>query len=259
MDRDGGAGPSLNELIHRARAGDHDAIEALFARCQPVLERMAAQRLGRLPAGIARPSDIVQETALHAYKGFEGFKGSTEAEWFAWLQSIFWSRTRQSIRDARRKKREAASLVSMDTPEAAEAPSLEKSPSQVSALHEEWWQLLGHIHQLPDDQREAIWRCHLKELPVAEVARIMGRSPESVAGLLQRGLHTLRQRMAGKAPAPSDDAAEALLIYLRRRDRGEKVNMAAFVAEHPGCADELSAMLHWIERIQATKPAAATA
>ncbi|MFT3767493.1 MAG: sigma-70 family RNA polymerase sigma factor [Minicystis sp.] len=263
MERDGGAGPSLNELIQRARAGDQGARAALFTRCRPELERLAAQRLGRLPAGVARPSDIVQETALHAYKGFETFKGNSEGEWIAWLRSIFRSRTLQLVRDAKRKKREGAGLVSMDSPEAAEAPSPEKSPSQASARHEEWRLLFGYIHQLPDDQREAIWLCHLKELPVAEVARIMGRSPQSVAGLLQRGLHRLRQRMAVEAleaaPASLGDAAEALLAYLQRRDCGEQVDTAAFVAEHPACADQLSAMLHWIERIQAIKPAAATA
>ena len=65
------------------------------------------------------------------------------------------------------------------------------------AVEEEWRSLYTFIFELPDAQREAIWLCHLRETPVAEVASRMGRTEAAVAGLLQRGLKALRARMTG--------------------------------------------------------------
>jgi RNA polymerase sigma-70 factor (ECF subfamily) len=56
------------------------------------------------------------------------------------------------------------------------------------------------------------------------------------------------------AEATVNEAAAALLAYMRRRDAGEQVDQAAFLLEHPHCAEELSAMLHWSERIRALRP-----
>ena len=254
----------VEELLGRARAGVEDALEELFTRCEPTISGWAARRLAGGRAGVARPSDIAQETALRAYRKFTTFSGSTEGEWFAWLLSVFRSRVAQSIRDARRQKREDAGTLPMDSPEAMAAPALQKSPSQATALDEEWRRLLAYIYQLPSDQRDAIWLCHLKELPVAEVAKQMEKTEAAVAGLLQRGLRALRGSMMtgseavlGDFPAVPDTvnaAAAALLTYLQRRDAGERLDPDAFVVAHPTCADELRAMLDWIERIQAIRP-----
>ncbi len=53
-----------------------------------------------------------------------------------------------------------------------------------------------------------------------------------------------------------DAAAEALLAYLQRRDAGKRVEPEVFIAEYPACAEELRAMLQWIERLQALRPSA---
>jgi RNA polymerase sigma-70 factor (ECF subfamily) len=49
---------------------------------------------------------------------------------------------------------------------------------------------------LPDAQQEAIRLRHLEGMPVAEIAARMDRSLPSVAGLLKRGLQTLRQKLS---------------------------------------------------------------
>jgi RNA polymerase sigma-70 factor (ECF subfamily) len=257
----------VEELLRRARAGEKDALEELFERCRMTLGAWASRVDERaLPGGI-RASDISQETALRAFGRFSSFKGTTEAEWFAWLQSIFHNRNVELVRAVRRKKRGEPNLLPLDS-EALATPTSERSPSQASSFREEWRLLLTHLYQLPDDQQEAISLCHLKELPVAEVARHMGKTEAAVAGLLQRGLRTLRIRMtegvdtkAGESASETvvlSDSAVALLAYLRRRDAGEKVDTAAFLAEHASCADELRAMLHWVDRLQALRPVSST-
>ncbi|WP_257450036.1 sigma-70 family RNA polymerase sigma factor [Archangium lipolyticum] len=265
MDHEAMPEVSFEELLRRARAGDERARAALFKRYEPMLGKWAMGTLARVPPGVAHPSDITQDTVERAFSRFSSFKGATEAEWIGWLKSILRNRAVQSVREARRQKRGPSSTVPLDSPEALTAAARQQSPSQAAAVQEDWRMLLALLFQLPDDQRQAIWLCHLKDLPVAEAARHMGRTEPSVAGLQQRGLEALRARRAeslGLKPGePStvtntvNDAAAALLTYLRRRDAREKVEPASFLAEHPDCADELRDMLDWIERLQALRPA----
>lgn len=267
MDHESISGVSIEELLRRARAGDDGALEELFNRCRPELGKWAARVVSKLRPGMARPSDLVQDTSLRAFHRFSTFNGTTEAEWFAWLQKVLRSQTKQSLRAQGRKKRNPVGTVPLDDSEALETPSPEKSRSQESS-EEAQCRLLAHLYQLPDDWRDAIWLCHLKELPVAEAARLMGRSVGSVAGLLQRGLKALKARMTqspeaetgepSELPATLNEAAAALLTYLQRRDAGENVDPVAFLAEYPDCADELRDMLEWIERLQALRPASHT-
>jgi RNA polymerase sigma-70 factor (ECF subfamily) len=256
---------SIEELIQRARAGDKSALEALFERSQSLLEEMAGRRRAQIRPhvrpGLDRPSDLAQETALRAFRGFSTFGGTTEAEWRAWLRRIFQHRRDEAFRDARRQRRDVRETLSLDSPNVDEIAASQKSPSQMVAHDERWRQTLAQIFDLPDDQRDAIWLCHLEELPVTEVAQRMGKTEAAVAGLLRRGLQTLRQRVmhdasAGAAlvDAGSDSAAAALLIYLRGRDAGEAVDRDTLCAEHPDCADELRAMLQWIDHIEAIRP-----
>jgi RNA polymerase sigma-70 factor, ECF subfamily len=263
------AGVSFNELLLRARDGDQGALEELFQRCRPKLAQNARKHLAGTQPGGARPSDIAQETAERALRKFLAFRGSTEAEWYTWLNRIFHSRVKQSAKYAHQKKRSAAVTFPLDALPAHAAPADQKSPSQTVSRTEEWRRLLTLLFELPDDQREAIRLCYLDELPVAEVAQRMGKTKPSVEGLLQRGLRTLRSRMTEetgaepRAPTSTEEAMDAasaaLVSYLRRRDAGEEMDPAAFVAEHPACADELRSMLHWIERIQELKPPASSA
>jgi RNA polymerase sigma-70 factor (ECF subfamily) len=267
MSRDASASAPMEELLRRAREGDRAAFEELFRRYRPRLEAWASQSAPRAGPGIPRPSDIVQETSLRAFSSFSAFNGSTEGEWITWLHRIFERRKTQFFRDAQRKKRKDTGALPLDSPEAEAAPALQKSPSQALAHDEQWRQILTELFRLPDDQSKAIYLCYLKELPVAEVARRLDRTEAAVAGLLQRGLKALRGRIENEVaaeilaePAAKDalgDATAALLIYLRRREAGEAVEVDAFVAEHPACADELRPMLRWIERIRALAPGSA--
>lgn len=256
-------GTSPEALIARAKAGDSDALEKLFRWCQPVIDDWASRRLAKKQAGVARPSDISQEAGMRAFRSFSSFEGTTEAQLLAWLQKILETCTTQAFRDAGRKKRDRAAETDLDDPGALGAPAAQTSPSQATATEEQWQLVLGWIFQLPEEQKRAIWLCHLKEMRVAEAAELMGKSEHAVAGLLQRGLRTLRERMSNEdepkpesfpaAPAEQEQAAAALLSYLRRRDAGESVDAAAFVADHPFCAGELRPMLEWVERIHALR------
>lgn len=254
----------IEELIARARAGEEGALEELLRRYQPRLDRWAARRVSPGAPGGHRPSDLVQESALKAFQKFSSFRGSTEGELVAWLRRVVVSRSTDLARQALSQMRADADHLSLDAAEAEGARSPRPTPSQLSSVQEEGRHLLASFFLLPEDQREALALFHLRELSVAEVAERMGRSKDAVSSLMQRGLRTLRQRMAGATSAAPGDASEeaamwnaadaALLVWFRRRDAGEGVDPDAFAAEYPACAEVLRDMLHWLERLRAVQP-----
>jgi len=245
-------------LLRRARDGDELALNELFRLARKAFEDLASRRAARVQSGSARPSDIAQESVLRALHGFWKFKGTTRAEWFAWLQRIFRNHVAQSLRDSRRKKRGPPVRATLDDPEALEVRSAQKSPSQAAALEEDWHLLFSKLYELPDEQRDAVWLCHIKELPVSEVARRLGKTEGAIAGLLHRGLEALRVRVKGTggldARSANPEAVAAFLEYLRRRDVGESIDPETFAARYSSCGDELRAMLHWSERLRALRP-----
>ncbi|HEX8826201.1 MAG TPA: sigma-70 family RNA polymerase sigma factor [Archangium sp.] len=257
---------SFEELLQRARAGEKSAFNELFRRSRKTLDSWAIRRLARSAPGDARLSDISQAISERVLLAFPTFRGSTAGEWFGWLKKVFNSHMTQSLRAARTLKRDAPDgLVSLDSEEAEEVASRNTSPSQVTADREEWHTLFACLFKLPEDQREAILLRYVKDLPVAEVARLMNKTPLSVAGLLHRGVAQVKEwtkessqaspGAARKAP-PLDDAADTFMAYLRLCDSGPPPEPEAFLAAHPECADELRDMLHWIERLRALRPTA---
>jgi RNA polymerase sigma-70 factor (ECF subfamily) len=61
-------------LLSRARSGDREALDVLFARHIPTLRRWASGRLPRWARDIADTQDLVQETVLQVFKRVEAFE-----------------------------------------------------------------------------------------------------------------------------------------------------------------------------------------
>ena len=73
---------------------------------------------------------------------------------------------------------------------------MQTSPVDRADRNEQLLRLAGALAQLPDDHRQAIELHHLQGMPLAEVARELGRTEPSVAGLLRRGLGKLREQLS---------------------------------------------------------------
>lgn len=250
---------AVEALLERARSGDAVALAELFRTVRPLLGKWAERKLRGMSVGLSRPSDIAQETASEAHTGFASFRGKTEAELHAWLRKILQNCIAQSRRAARQKKRDERRTVSLENSEVARESSGQPSPSEVTATGEHWQQILAQIFELPPEQKEAIWLVHLKWVPIAEVAKQMGKSEAAIAGLLQRGIKTLRERVAGAKPDASPRAAHpettaALVDYLKRCEREGEIDVESFVAKHPGLAGELRELIDWTLRVRALRP-----
>jgi len=149
------------------------------------------------------PSDVVQQTLLQAHQKQDQFRGQNDAERAAWLRAILANTMAEAVRRYGRQQRDVALERSLEAAMAESSARLEAclgasqpSPSQEAVRHEELARLAAALARLPEDQRQAVELHHLQGCPVAEVGRQLGRSKESVAGLLFRGIRKLRELMA---------------------------------------------------------------
>ncbi|MFP2958157.1 RNA polymerase sigma factor [Myxococcus sp. 1LA] len=250
---------SFEDLLQRARAGEHAAMDALFRRSWKALERHAAKSPALGLQGATRPSDIFQQSALRAFQKLSSFRGQTEGEWNAWLKQVVFTQSLDVLRAEAREAKHVPGGRAPDGEEVEAIPSEERTPSQFTARREEWRRLLSMLDHLTSDQRVAFSLCWLQELTVEEAARRMKKSHAAVSSLLQRGMSTLRRQMQEEeGGSPLQDESEvsvALDAYFRRRDAGAPLALEAFIAEYPSCAGPLREVLDFVTRLRPYAPA----
>ena len=154
-------------------------------------------------------SDIVQKTLLAAHVQQDQFRGTTAAEFGAWLKQILRRQLIDTYRQQRRLKRDIDRQVSLDArvdrsfSRAQNWAVTESTASQHVSRDEEMARMAEALSILPEAQREAIVLHHLQGATLAEVARRLERSSAAVAGLLHRGLKQLRELLGDHSVRPS--------------------------------------------------------
>lgn len=138
-------------------------------------------------------SGVVQQTLLDAHRSPP--RPRTEAETAAWLRAVF----RNNLADEVRRRGAVKRAPDRDRPlgQADEGPAAgHTSPSQRAIRAEDLLRLAGALAQLPESQRRAVELHHVQGLPLAEIAASLGATKPAVAGLLHRGLKSLRAKLA---------------------------------------------------------------
>jgi RNA polymerase sigma-70 factor (ECF subfamily) len=194
--------PSTSELLGQARRGDREALGQLLEAQRTALHRLAERQLeGRIAVRVDA-SDVIQQTFLEAHRSFPQFAGQDVRELAAWLQGILDHKVAGAIRDhALLQKRTVRRERSMDDSHGGGAPLKQEldaghsSPSQKAIRGEEAQRLAQALTALPDDQREAVRLRHLEGWALADIARHLGRTPAATAGLIKRGMQSLRRRL----------------------------------------------------------------
>jgi RNA polymerase sigma-70 factor (ECF subfamily) len=189
----------LADLLARARAHRPGDLDALLAYSRPYLGLVARAQVESWLRTKVDASDLVQETLLEAYRGFERFRGQTEAEWLAWLRQILQHNAANFVRHYRgTAKRQARREVPLSPADTSAGPRNDpadagESPSQLLLRKEREWQVADALEQLAPDHREVILLRNLERLPFEEVAARMGRSRPAVQMLWMRALQKLQQ------------------------------------------------------------------
>lgn len=120
--------------------------------------------------------DAWSETFLSALRAYPDLPANASVE--AWLVTIA---HRRSLDAARSRARRPA-----PTPAVDDLPAPHADPAET---HREVWDALA---RLPDKQRRALAYHHLAGLPFADVARLLGNSPDAARRAAADGLKTLR-------------------------------------------------------------------
>src|SRR6476660_1199427 len=85
-----------------------------FSPYQSYLYLLARSHLGRRHQARLDPSDIVQQTLLHAHQKRSQFRGASEPELMAWLRQILANNLADAVRGLARAKRDVARERSLD-------------------------------------------------------------------------------------------------------------------------------------------------
>lgn len=177
---------------------------AIVAQYEPYLRMLARTQMRKAYQAKVGASDMVQQAMLQAVQGLEGFRGSTEAEFRGWLRQILARHLCHLDRDLHRGKRDIRREQSMEQKLAQSSMRLEgllagdgPTPSQNVAFGENVLQVAEAVERLPEAQRDAVRLHYLDGLKLSEVATKMDKSTGAVAGLLHRGMKTLRAQLGG--------------------------------------------------------------
>lgn len=175
---------------------------AIVAQYESYLRMLARTHARKAYQAKVGASDIVQQVMLQAVQGLDGFRGGTEAEFRGWLRQILAHHICHLDRDLHRDKRDIRREQSMEQKLAQSSMRLEgllagdgPTPSQNAALGENVLQVAAAVQRLPDAQREAIQLHYLEGMKLSDVAEQMGKSSGAIAGLLHRGMKTLRSQL----------------------------------------------------------------
>jgi RNA polymerase sigma-70 factor, ECF subfamily len=172
-------------------------------RFRTYLLLLARMQIGRKLRAKLDPSDIVQQTLLDAHRQQQQFRGATPQEMAAWLRRMLAGNLADALRAFSRGKRDVTrerSLAAALDQSSAQIGSWlhadQSSPSQKAQRTEDLLRVAEALTELSEAQLEAIVLHYWQGHTLAEVALELGRTVPAVAGLLQRGLKTLRTLLA---------------------------------------------------------------
>ncbi len=175
-------------LIERARAGDSQALEQLFARHQKPLQRWASGRLPKWARELSETDDLVQETLLHAFKRIGEFEPRRVGALQAYLRQAVLNRIREELRRKGRQP-DATDLDDIEV-DSAESPLEQAIGREAVKRYEQ------ALARLREEEREAIIARVEMGYTYEELAEALGKpTPDAARKAAQRALVRLAEEM----------------------------------------------------------------
>jgi RNA polymerase sigma-70 factor (ECF subfamily) len=191
-----------DELAHRLRCGDREALAELFSQHHQRLWRMVNFRMDRRLQGRVDPDDVLQEGYLAAAERLQHYGNDTPLSPFVWLRMVIL----QTLTDVHRyhlgvQMRDAYREVDLracrypQTTTASLAALLVgnvTSPSQAAARAEMLEQVEQAIADMDALDREVLALRHFEELGNREVAEVLGIQQKTASIRYIRALRRLK-------------------------------------------------------------------
>ena len=163
---------------------------------------LAHAQLDRRLRGKLEATDIVQQTLLKAHAGLADLRDRNPNVLVARLRQILTGVLTDELRRLHRDKRDIDRERSLAADVDQSALGMEQwlvadqtSPSMAAQRNEQLLHLANSLLALPVDQREVVILKHLRDQTLQQIADETDRTVPAVAGLLRRGLATLREIM----------------------------------------------------------------
>jgi RNA polymerase sigma-70 factor, ECF subfamily len=190
------------DLLRRAKAGDQQALAALFARYRDRLRKLVRLRLDRRLSGRVDTSDVLQDAYLDVARRFPEYAAAPKVPFYLWLRSL----TGQRLVDLHRRHlgaemRDAGREVSLyrgALPAASSASLAQQllagltSPTQAAVREEMRLRLEEALNGMDPVDREVVVLRHFEELSNAEAAQVLGIEPPAASKRYIRAIRRLK-------------------------------------------------------------------
>lgn len=173
------------ELMALAQAGDPDAFAQLYTRHRPMVLALARRSHPRQAEDIAQDTFVRALGALHTWSD----QGVGPAAWFRTIVTNL-------CRDRARSAYEQRVSLGADVGESDVAEPHRSDPALLAERADAGRELCAAVARLSYGQRRVIAAYYLREMPVADIARMYGLKPGSVRVLLHNGRRALAKRLA---------------------------------------------------------------
>ena len=180
---------STFDLVERAKGGDDEALNQLFARYLPSLRRWASGRLPRWSRDLMDTDDLVQETVVRAVNRLDRFESRHEGALQAYLRQAIVNRIRDEIR--RTKRSPAATELDEN------ASDRGASPLETAIIAEALERYEAALARLRPEEREAIVARVEMDGSYQQVAEAIGKPSADAARMaVSRALLRLAEEMS---------------------------------------------------------------
>jgi RNA polymerase sigma-70 factor (ECF subfamily) len=195
-------GTTTDELLRRAKAGDQEALGALFARYRDRLRRMVRLRLDRRLSGRVDASDVLQDAYLDVARRFPEYVAAPTVPFYIWLRAL----TGQRLIDLHRhhlgaEMRDAGREISLyrgALPTASSASLAQQllagltSPTLAAIREEMQLRLQEALNSMDPIDREVVVLRHFEELSNAEAAEVLGIETAAASKRYIRAIRRLK-------------------------------------------------------------------
>ncbi len=177
------------ELVIRARAGDQAALDELFARYLPRLQRWAHGRLPQAARGSYETQDLVQDTLTKVFRRIQSFEPRHPGAFRDYVWTTLWNCIRDIARSYQRK--------GPSGPLDSGMPGYLPSPLEEAMGREVFDRYEKALERLRPEDREAIVARIEMGLSHDDVAAALGKpSVEAAHMAVSRALMRLAEGMA---------------------------------------------------------------
>lgn len=181
------------ETIRAAAAADGRALRRIFDVLSPAVLGYARGQ------GVDDPDALANETLYRALRDVSGFHGDP-AQFRSWVFTI----AHNLIIDDRRRRGRRPDTVELHRARSHPDGTFvaEAALDRIDAA-----EMIRWINELPVNQRSVLLLRLVADLPISEVAQILGKSQGAVKALHRRGLSALRKRIPAGTVSRSESTA----------------------------------------------------